>query len=115
MAIDNFSELRESFEDIIPMLISIVRESRAYGIHFLISADLPNATGGKLSNLLTERFTLKLSDEMEYSTIAGRGATPIGDIAGRGLTSINRMPLAFQVALPVPPLDTDLDIDDGNN
>ncbi len=115
VAIDNFSELRESFEDIIPMLISIVRESRAYGIHFLISADLPNATGGKLFNLLTERFTLKLSDEMEYSTIAGRGATPIGDIAGRGLTSINRMPLAFQVALPVPPLDTDLDVDDGNN
>ncbi len=115
VAIDNFSELKESFEDLVPMLISIIRESRAYGIHFLISADLPNATGGKLFNLLTERYTLKLSDEMEYSTIVGRGATPIGDIAGRGLTSINRMPLAFQVALPVPPLDDDLDMDDGTN
>ncbi len=99
--IDNFAEFRESFEDLMPLLISLVRESRAYGIHFAASAELPGSLGGKLYTLFTERMALKLSDPTEYSGIVGRGARVIDDIAGRGFIKHERRALEFQTALPV--------------
>ncbi len=99
--IDNFAEFRENFDMLMPSLISIVRESRAYGIHFLVSAELPSSLSGKLYSLLTERFALKLSDPTEYAGIVGRGARNIDDIPGRGYVKIEKRALEFQVALPV--------------
>ncbi|MBI9044784.1 MAG: hypothetical protein JEZ06_09880 [Anaerolineaceae bacterium] len=101
VAIDNFAEFRENFEGLMGTMIALVRESRAYGIHFVFTANQPNTLPGKLFNLITERMTLKLSDAGEYSTVVGRGMTDMGDIAGRGLIKIGRMPLEFQTALPM--------------
>ncbi|MCB8984524.1 MAG: hypothetical protein H6659_11910 [Ardenticatenaceae bacterium] len=101
VAIDNFAEFRESFENLMPVLIGLVRESRAYGIHFVASAELPGSLGGKLYSLFTERMALKLSDPTEYSGIVGRGARAIDDIPGRGFIKHDRRALEFQTALPV--------------
>ena len=100
--IENFAEFRENYEPLLPPLISLVRESRAYGIHFLVSAELPNSITGKLYSLLTERYALKLSDPTEYAAIVGRGGHVLDEIPGRGFVQFERRALEFQVALPLP-------------
>jgi len=101
VVVDNFAEFKENFESLMPTLISLVREARAYGVHFAITADQPNAVPGKLFSLFTERMTLKLSDVTEYNTVVGRGVPDMGNIYGRGVTRVGRIPLEFQVALPL--------------
>jgi DNA segregation ATPase FtsK/SpoIIIE-like protein len=101
VVIDNFAEFKENFDSLMPSLTSLVRDARAYGIHFVVTADLPNALPNKLFSLFTERMTLKLSDPTEYTTVVGRGVPDISAIAGRGYVRMGRIPLEFQVALPV--------------
>jgi type VII secretion protein EccCb len=110
VVIDNFAEFKEYYEGLMGPLISIIREARAYGVHFLISADLPNALTGKLYNLITERFTLKLSDPSEYSDIVGRGVpADLSAVPGRGYVRVGKMPLEFQTALTFTPSENDPD------
>lgn len=110
VVIDNFAEFKEYYDGLMGPLISLVRESRAYGVHFLFSADLPNALTGKLYNLITERFTLKLSDPSEYSDIVGRGVpADLSPVPGRGYVRVGSMPLEFQTAVTFTPEDGDLD------
>ena len=108
VVMDNFSEFKEYYENLMSPLISLIRESRAYGVHFLISADLPNALTGKLYNLITERYTLKLSDASEYADIVGRGVpADIGMTPGRGYVRVGNMPLEFQTAVSFAPTEED--------
>ena len=110
VVIDNFAEFKEYYEGLMGPLISLVRESRAYGVHFLFSADLPNALTGKLYNLITERFTLKLSDPSEYSEVVGRGVpADLSAVPGRGYVRVGNMPLEFQTALTFTPEENDPD------
>jgi type VII secretion EssC-like protein len=101
VVVDNFAEFKENFENLIDIFIGLVRDGRAYGIHFMITGEQPNAIPGKLFSLFTERMTLKLADAGEYSTVVGRGVPGIDEVAGRGFLSIDRTPLQFQTALPV--------------
>ncbi|MGB8213735.1 MAG: FtsK/SpoIIIE domain-containing protein [Anaerolineales bacterium] len=108
VVIDNFAEFKEYYESLMAPLISLVRESRAYGVHFLFSADTPNSLTGKLYNLFTERFTLKLSDPSEYADIVGRGVpADLSAVPGRGYVRVGNMPLEFQTALTFTPEDGD--------
>ncbi len=100
VVIDNFAEFREYFENLMPPLISLVRECCAIGIHFLFSTDFPNSLTNKLYNLIPNRMTFKLSDASEYTNIVGRGAVEMSPIAGRGLIRLDNMPLEFQCAIP---------------
>jgi hypothetical protein len=110
VVMDNFAEFKEYYENLMGPLISLVREARAYGVHFLFSADLPASLTGKLYNLITERFTLKLSDPSEYGDIVGRGVpADLSAVPGRGYVRMGNMPLEFQTALAFPPSDGDLD------
>jgi S-DNA-T family DNA segregation ATPase FtsK/SpoIIIE len=73
-------------------------------VYFLIAADVPAALTGKLMNLMTERFTLKLSDPTEYSGIVGRGApADLSNVYGRGYVRVGNQPLEFQTALAFKP------------
>lgn len=101
VVVDNFAEFKENYESLMSSIISLVREARAYGIHFLFTADQPNSLSGKLFNLITERMTLKLTDAAEYATVVGRGVPDMGNIPGRGYTRVGRTPLEFQTALPL--------------
>jgi S-DNA-T family DNA segregation ATPase FtsK/SpoIIIE len=108
VVIDNFAEFKEYYEGLMGPLISLVRESRAYGVHFLFSADTPNSLTGKLYNLITERFTLKLSDPSEYADIVGRGVpADLSAVPGRGYVRVGSMPLEFQTALTFTPEEGD--------
>lgn len=110
VVMDNFAEFKEYYEGLMGPLISLIRESRAYGVHFLISADLPNALTGKLYNLITERVTLKLSDSSEYSEVVGRGVpADLSPVPGRGYVRVGTMPLEFQTALTFTPEENDPD------
>ena len=101
VVIDNFAELKENFDALLPDLTALVRDARAYGIHFAISGDQTNAMPGKMFSIITERYTLKLSDAGEYANIVGRGVKDVDPIPGRGYVRIGRMPLEFQTALPL--------------
>ena len=98
--IDNFAELKENFENLLAPLTSLVREARAYGIHFAVTADAINALPSKMFSLFTEKYALKMSDTGAYSEIVGR-VPDIASIAGRGYFRVGRTPLEFQAALPI--------------
>ncbi len=110
VVLDNFAEFKEYYEGLMAPFISLARESRAYGVHFLLTADVPAALTGKLFNLIPERFTLKLSDASEYSTIVGRGVpADLSPVPGRGYVRVGNTPLEFQTALSFSPQDGDSD------
>jgi len=112
--VDNFGEFKENYEDKLPTLISLVRDGRAFGIYFAITASQTSDVPAKLYNLFTERFSLKLPDPSEYTGIVGRGAPNFNDVPGRGVVNINRNPLEFQCGLPlVRRLDELADGDEG--
>ncbi len=107
--IDNFAGFRDNFDTLLPPLISLVRESRAYGVHFVISAELPHVISARLYSVLTERFALTLAVSTEYTNIVGRNVTTHVELPGRGVTRQGRQVLEFQTALPV---GTKTDLDD---
>jgi type VII secretion protein EccCb len=110
VVLDNFAEFKEYYENLMGPMISLVREGRAYGVHFLFSADMPNSLSSKLFNLVTERFTLKLSDPSEYSSIVGRGVpADLSPVPGRGYVRVGNMPLEFQTALTFNVTEADPD------
>jgi DNA segregation ATPase FtsK/SpoIIIE, S-DNA-T family len=107
VAIDNFTEFRETFgqsadntETTMDRFVALARQSRAYGIHFVVTASQLNVLPNQVFSLFTERMTFKLADPAEYRAIVGGQVSDIGDIPGRGYVKTERMPLAFQLALP---------------
>lgn len=112
--VDNFGEFKENYEDKLPTLTALVRDGRAFGIYFAITASQTSDVPNKLYNLFTERLSLKLPDASEYTGIVGRGAPNFNDVPGRGVVNINRTPLEFQCGLPlVRQLDDGVDGDEG--
>ena len=104
VVIDNFADFREYYDGFMGPFISLVRDARSFGVHFLFSADVPNALTNKLFNLITERMTLKLSDAGEYGTVVGRGVpADLNNVPGRGYVRVENMPLEFQTALSFAP------------
>lgn len=108
VAIDNFAEYLESFgnatkpddpNNLLEKFVSLARQGKAYGLHFVITANRLNVISSKLYSLFTERLTLRLADAGEYSAIVGSQIPEIEEIPGRGYTRVGRVPLAFQVGL----------------
>jgi len=113
--IDNFAEFKEGYEKHIPMLLSLVRDGRAFGLYFAVTASQVSDLPGKLYNLFTERMSFKLPDVTEYIGIVGRGAPRFNDVAGRGVCNVNRTALEFQTAIPLQAIDgnSDLSLEEG--
>jgi S-DNA-T family DNA segregation ATPase FtsK/SpoIIIE len=108
VVIDNFAEFIETFgnpngsaedDNLLETLVLLVRQAKAYGLHFVISATRTNELSSKLYSLFTERLTLRLSDSGQYRTIVGGNVTEIDEIAGRGYVRVGRQPLEFQIAI----------------
>ncbi|MEP7288357.1 MAG: FtsK/SpoIIIE domain-containing protein [Chloroflexota bacterium] len=98
--IDNFVEFKTSFEPLLEVLGSLIREGLSMGVHFVVTADQVSAVG-KLYSLFSERMTLKLAEDSEYSSVVGRGARFVEELPGRGFVTVGRSPLEFQVAVPL--------------
>ncbi|MDW8326541.1 MAG: FtsK/SpoIIIE domain-containing protein [Anaerolineales bacterium] len=101
VVIDNFAEFKENYEHLLPDLMALVRDGRAFGIYYIITAGQINDLGAKLYNLMTQRLTFTLSDESQYADIVGRGALSLANLPGRGLIAVDGQPLEFQVAIPI--------------
>ncbi|MCW5863524.1 MAG: hypothetical protein KIT52_10515 [Anaerolineae bacterium] len=110
VAIDNFAEFLESFagrvaepEELIADFITLVRQARASGLHFVITAGDPNHVPAKLLNLFTERLLLTVNGEVDFRGLLGSSVFPLPNIPGRGYLNADERPLECQVALPLPP------------
>lgn len=105
VVIDNWAEIRESYEGLLPTFISLLRDGRTSGVYFAASADVPGSMGTKVFNMFTERIALRLADKSEYANIVGRGGVTISEIWGRGQVAVERAisqtPLEVQIAAPV--------------
>jgi S-DNA-T family DNA segregation ATPase FtsK/SpoIIIE len=115
VVIDNFAEYIESFggsvqktdqDNLLEAFVSLARQGKAYGLHFVISASRLNVLTSKLYSLFTERMTLRLSDSGDYSAIVGSNIGDIEEIPGRGSTKLGRQALSFQIALPPGTVDS---------
>jgi DNA segregation ATPase FtsK/SpoIIIE-like protein len=101
VAVDNFAEFTESYEDLVPELMAMVRDGRSLGIYFVVATGAPNDLRGKLYNLFGQRVVFTMSDPSAYVDIVGRGALSLDNVPGRGLIGIGGQPLEFHVATPV--------------
>ena len=101
VVIDNFAEFRENYEAMMPDLIGMVRDGRAFGIYYMITASQINDLSGKLYNVMTQRLTFTLAEAAAYVDIVGRGALSLSNLPGRGLINIEGQPLEFHVGIPV--------------
>jgi DNA segregation ATPase FtsK/SpoIIIE, S-DNA-T family len=106
--IDNFAEFRESYEARLDELITLTRDARSAGIHFVITAQSIGTMPSKLLTQFTERFTFKLSDAGDYSSVVGRPQIPLSDMPGRGFASVNNRALEMQVALAAAATEEDV-------
>ncbi|MGB1248989.1 MAG: FtsK/SpoIIIE domain-containing protein [Candidatus Promineifilaceae bacterium] len=114
VAIDNFAEFIETFggnikgdndANWLEALVLLIRQGKAYGLHFVISTDRPNSLNSKLYTLFTERMTLRLADNGDYRAIVGGTISGIDEIAGRGYINTRHQPLEFQIALATGSFD----------
>lgn len=99
LLLENFAQFRESFEDEINSLASLLREARPYGIYIIATADQVSSIPPKVYALFTERLALRLADTAEYAAVVGRGVAELPEIPGRGYVFRDRQVLQFQAAL----------------
>jgi DNA segregation ATPase FtsK/SpoIIIE-like protein len=104
VVIDNVAEFRETYENYLGELITLVRDGRTFGVYFVMAASLLGDVPNKLFNLLVQRITFTQSDPGDYIMIVGRGWTRFNDVPGRGLVvqmlDGQPVPLEFQTGVP---------------
>jgi S-DNA-T family DNA segregation ATPase FtsK/SpoIIIE len=114
VAIDNFAEFLETFgegskkdseDNLLDAFVALVRQGKAYGLHVVITVPRPNNLTNKLYSLFTERYTLRLADSGDYQAVVGSGRVEPNEVAGRGLTKVERQTLEFQIAVAVGNFD----------
>ena len=106
--IDNFVEFKETFgetrdnvESVLEKFILLARQSKPYGVHFVITANHLNELSNQLFNIFTERLALRLSDPSEYRAIVGASVNDAPSIPGRGYIRSGLRALSCQIALPI--------------
>jgi S-DNA-T family DNA segregation ATPase FtsK/SpoIIIE len=99
VVVDNFAEFKETYENLIPQLSALVRDGRALGIYFVVTADQVNAVPTKLYSLFTQRLTLKMADSGDYQAIVGRAAHLLTEVTGRGAIAVDREPREFHIGV----------------
>jgi S-DNA-T family DNA segregation ATPase FtsK/SpoIIIE len=104
--IDNFVELRQAFEDEMEDVLRLIRDGRAVGVHFAITA--PTTTlPYTFMNLIEHRFALRLAEKSDYLLFFSQlGEREVDPRPGSGLLS-GKPPLHCQIALPASGEDDD--------
>lgn len=99
--IDNFVELRQSYEGELADVLRLIRDGRAAGVYFAITTpttSLPNV----LMNLIEQRFALHMPDKGDYLLFFNRlSERPLAPRPGSGLLGqAGGPPLHCQIMLP---------------
>jgi len=97
--INGFSGFSEAAVDELDRWISLFREGRAYGLHFVLTSDrLPT---GRVADLIQARIALRITDRNMYSVIldARPDLSTYDPVQGRGFWAY-KPPVEVQIALP---------------
>ena len=102
IVIDNFAELTSQNDQILDLLRALMRECRAYGIYFIVTAYTIRDVGQLLANFET-RIALRLNSESDSAELIGKDyASKLikPDQAGRAFLRGTPRPREAQIALP---------------
>ena len=97
LVLDNWSAIRQEFEDLEPLVVDLAARGLGYGIHLVVTAGRWLDIRPNLRDSIGGRLELRLTDPLD-SEIGRKEAenVPVG-VPGRGLT-VDK--LHFQAALP---------------
>lgn len=102
ITIDNIAELISQNENIVETLKALMREGRAYGIFFVITAYTVRDVSSLLAAFET-RLALRLNSDDDSAQLIGKDyASRLirPDMPGRGFMRGSPRPVEFQIALP---------------
>ena len=102
VVVDNLAELTSQNDQILDVLRSLMRECRAYGIYFIVTAYTIRDVGQLLANFET-RIALRLNSESDSSELIGKDyASKLikPEQAGRAFLRGAPRPREAQIALP---------------
>ncbi|MDI6770680.1 MAG: FtsK/SpoIIIE domain-containing protein, partial [Anaerolineales bacterium] len=84
VVINSFAELRANFPEESERLTRFVRDGGPLGIHFIITTSRGPELIRSVSNIISRRLVLQLSNKEEYIDLIGRQVPPLtGNIPGR--------------------------------
>ena len=95
--LNNFDAIYDSNQEIYDYLPSIVRDSKRYGIVFLVNATSINSMSSRITQNFTFIYAFKLKDVSDYSSIFNKKIPIIPkDYIGRGIVMLNGNIYEFQ-------------------
>lgn len=102
VAIDNFAELAASAPDAVETLRALLRDSRKYGVTFLITGSAARDVASGIQNHCETRIALRLNDPADSDSLIGKSfaARIRADQPGRGFLRATERPVEIQIALP---------------
>ena len=98
--INNYAAFSDYYENLEDSLSSLTRESRKYGIYFVMTAAAGNAVRYRLQQNFSQMLVLQMNDPSDYVGILGQteGITP-SHLPGRGIFRRGSV-YEFQTAKP---------------
>lgn len=98
--VDNYEAFREKYMDVSDEFTDIISAGKTFGIYFVITGSTRNAIYYKVTEHISSFFTLKMNDPSNYFDILNmRPPVVPEDIAGRGITVVNKEVVEFQTAV----------------
>ncbi len=98
--IDNYSSFRDKYMDIADEFTNIIAAGRTLGVYFVITGNTKNGIYYKVTELISSYFVFRMNDPENYFDILGvRPPVTPEEIAGRGITIVDKHVVEFQTAL----------------
>ncbi|MFE6742656.1 type VII secretion protein EccCa [Streptomyces tubercidicus] len=106
LVIDNWSTLKQDFEDLEPRIIDLAARGLSFGLHVVVSAVRWSEIRPRARDLFGTKFELRLGDKSE-SEIGSKLADSVPHRPGRGLTTSS-----YHFLCALPRLDSSSDTED---
>lgn len=100
ICIDNYAAFVEYFDSYQDSINSISRDGVNVGVNLVVTANQSGAIRYKMAANFGQRIVLNCNDKLEYSSVIEGCKMQPTNVEGRGLISIDKRVLEFQVALP---------------
>ena len=97
--INNFDAVYDYNKNIYDFLPNIVRDSKRFGIIYIVSATSINSISSRLTQNFTKTYALKMKDPTDYTSLFNKKVSIIPkDYIGRGIISLKDEIFEFQTA-----------------
>lgn len=106
LVVDNFGKFVEQTYNFEEIFSTIVKEGAKYGITLIATASTVNTISYKYADYFTQKYTLLLADNSDYSAVLGStmGMKP-ENVKGRGMMRYESRLVEYQTALALPEPD----------